>query len=40
VINGKRLPADAGEALLDRFVFGGLLQEIHANPWEWEATEL
>lgn len=40
VINGKRLPADAGEALLDGFVFGGLLREIHANPWEWEATEL
>ncbi|MFD8232867.1 DsbA family protein [Streptomyces sp. NPDC059696] len=38
VINDKRIPQEGNGVLLDGTVFAELLDRIHANPWEWEAT--
>jgi protein-disulfide isomerase len=40
VINDKRIPAETNGVLQDGTVFAELLQQIHANPWEWEASTL
>ncbi|MFJ3623321.1 DsbA family protein [Streptomyces iakyrus] len=40
VINDKRIPAELGEVLLDGTLFAQLVQQIHANPLEWEHTTL
>ncbi|MEV7079620.1 thioredoxin domain-containing protein [Streptomyces sp. NPDC093516] len=40
VINDKRIPAESNGVLLDGTAFGQLLQQIHARPWEWQATTL
>ncbi|MFF5313664.1 DsbA family protein [Streptomyces massasporeus] len=40
VINDKRIPAEVSGVLQDGTAFTELLQQIHANPWEWEATTL
>ncbi|MDT0391208.1 DsbA family protein [Streptomyces dubilierae] len=40
VINDKRIPLESNGILLDGTAFAGLLDQIHARPWEWEATVL
>ncbi|MFE5754524.1 DsbA family protein [Streptomyces massasporeus] len=40
VINDKRIPAEVSGVLHDGTLFSQLLDQIHADPWEWEATTL
>lgn len=40
VINGKRIPLEYNQVLLDRASFTELLQRIRARPLEWAAADL